>query len=359
MVLAVSRSNLAVSVSPNNLSAKPGAFAAHAARYAAMGLTSCPVEFVDGRKKPTITHPDRLKPTSFQALLNKHRNAGLGVVLDPAAGRALTVVDIDETEPRRARAALRSVVDTFGETPAIASTPSGGLHCYYETGDAPAQRKVRWHGSDFAVDVLGKGIVVAPPTRRPNGRAYELMGQCDLGVLAALPPIRLPPSLQHAVDQRHPAKGERNNTLFRSALFGAHACRSVEELAAFCAELNDNCSPPLPEHEVSQIATNAWRYQVEGRNWVGQRARTITTADEFERLDYNADAQMLLTEIRLAHGGRQGPFAMAAKAHAPKLRWSPARYRAARSALITMGFIAAVYQGGRRGNDPSLFVLSR
>ena len=124
-----------------------------------------------------------------------------------------------------------------------------------------------------------------------------------------------------------------------------------------------HCSPPLPDDEVEKTARSAWRYQTEGKNWVGSPGhvrwsveQTLTCAPH----KHSGDAFILMTVLRAKHAKRKEPFAVAPRTMAERQiipGWSEHRYRMALSAALGLDLIEPVYKGGRFKGDPSLYRL--
>jgi hypothetical protein len=162
--------------------------------------------------------------------------------------------------------------------------------------------------------------------------------------------------------------GARNDALFKFCLRQARRGGSFDDLlaAAFSFNKIEN-SVPLDADEVVTTVRSAWRYEDEGRNWVGQEARAVTPSSVLEMLKVprnGSDALMLLATLQVAHGARHSrgePFAISPKAMAASRTlgdWGAARIRAASNTLQALGLVKEVHHGGRRRGDHSLFRLS-
>src|SRR6202012_3303549 len=91
--------------------------------------------------------------------------------------------------------------------------------------------------------------------------------------------------------------GERNKKMFRFLLHSAPACDDLEALVDVADGLNINFEPPLPNDETRKAARSAWRYEQEGRNFVGQERRVYVLRTEWYALaacPRGPDALMLL-----------------------------------------------------------------
>jgi hypothetical protein len=287
--------------------------------------------------------------------------ANIGIVTGISS---VTVVDVDGSSDLVAVMLAR-----FGNTPLQTRTPSGGVHLWYRSS---GERCANLRSEGFPVDVKGKGgIIVVPPSVRPSGnhagRAYDFIeGSWD--DLARLPMIR-PGSLKppHSENDNRATgliavrRGQRNDTLFRALLRQAPHCDDFGALLD-CARttaslhLDADANDPFTDAEVHKVAASAWKYELEGNNWVRSEARVYTTVSEFNALaahSHGSDGLLLLTKLRLAHWNRSS-FTISPKAM-QRVRvipgWAHGRYRNARGALIETGILRMLHEGGRGGGD--------
>ena len=106
---------------------------------------------------------------------------------------------------------------------------------------------------------------------------------------------------------------------------------------------------------------SVWQIEAEGRNWIGQGPRVQISKSEADAIKGSSDALLLLITLRLAHGGRQGPFAVSPKGmQSADLipGWGRIRYTNARDALLELGFLEQLHRGGSRPGDASKFKLA-
>jgi hypothetical protein len=128
--------------------------------YAAHGIAAVPVEAVN--KKPLIKAPQRIEIGESARLARKFRHAGVGFWAGERNG--ITVLDVDASETELADAMARC-----GEGPLVVRSPSGGFHAYYKhNGEV---RAIRIESGPW--DILGSGLVIAPPSRRADSGGYE------------------------------------------------------------------------------------------------------------------------------------------------------------------------------------------
>src|SRR5262249_23013318 len=155
--------------------------------------------------------------------------------------------------------------------------------------------------------------------------------------LARLPRIRAgayPVANDVPTQLRAVKRGHRNDVLFRSLLRHAKACDEPEALYDVAATLNADFEPALSSAEVEKTVVAAWKYEIEGRNWVGKERRVYMLKSEWEALAAQrngSDGVLLFLKLRMAHWGRD-QFAISAKAMANAQTipgWGVKRYRAA------------------------------
>jgi len=290
----------------------------------------------------------------LEQLVTEHPTANVGI-LTGLFGH--TVVDIDDpNDPELVDAMLAR----FGDTPLIIGTPSGGVHLWYRSNGERC--RVRLDG--LKVDIRGKGGMVAvPPSIRPTGqhagKAYVfLKGSWD--DLVRLPAIK---PAERAADQVEGKvyDGERSDRLFSFLMHQIRACDTQDDLLDVGVVFGDNCIPPLPHAKVVKAVRSVWRYEAEGKNWVGGPARAVFTVQNINRLAVNPHAFVFLAKLQVTHGGRREPFTLDARAmHLNKVMpgWSRNRYMAATNWLVEAGYLVRVHQGGKKGlHDTSLYVL--
>jgi hypothetical protein len=153
--------------------------------------------------------------------------------------------------------------------------------------------------------------------------------------------------------------------LFAHLLRHVRSCDDLNALLDVALTYNADFDEPLSDDEVVKTAQSAWRYQEEGRNWVGGRSHIGTDAVEMDALkqhSFGGEALLLLLHLRLAHW-KHPTFAVSPKAMAAAsvISWwgkSPARYRRARDVLVETGLLRVEHEGGTKPGDPHLYSLS-
>jgi hypothetical protein len=127
--------------------------------------------------------------------------------------------------------------------------------------------------------------------------------------------------------------------------------------------INEDFNPPLSQAEVAKTIESAWTYEFTGGNWVGTEAKVQLNASEIGLLITDkdgSDAALLYLKLRLANWDRH-VFAVSAKA---MMRdqvipgWAHGRYRRAAHALVEIGLLVVVHQGGLGTGDPRLFTFA-
>lgn len=330
-----------------------GAFADHGQEFLDHGIAVIPTGGVDG-KRPQVKNWSRIGVSASRNLLDSGRFDDANLAFTAGARSKLTVLDVDEPSEK----ALNVALMRFGESPVIIRTGSGKFQAWFKhNGERRMIRPIK----GVELDILGAGIVIAPPSTRPDkaGAAYEFIAG-DLDDIDSLPVLENLPVLDSlkSTGAGIVEVGRRNSELFRAALRALHSGVTSDNLGAHLIGLNETLlSEPLGAQEVARIASNAINIHERGENWVGEEARATITATELEALGGNADAALLLMKLRAAHGWRQSePFALA-KSYAETLGWTLPRFKSARSFLAEKKMIRCCHQGGRGPNDPPIFTL--
>jgi Bifunctional DNA primase/polymerase, N-terminal/Primase C terminal 1 (PriCT-1) len=304
---------------------------------------------VEGTVKGFQNWRRRLPRGAVERLFTKHPGACIALLVGHCG---LVVVDCDDD------GALAVAEARYGRTPILVRTPSGrGGHLYYRAPTETVRQANLRKSEGLAIDVkAGRGAyVIAPSSVRPsNGIAYafERGGWDELRNL----PVFKATTVGHTTSLRKIAEGSRNDHLFHHALRLAPNCETEDELAMKLHIVNEaECDPPMRQEHVEKAAASAWRYQVEGRNWVGQGRYAKVPEARFERLADVPDAFALDTRMRLTHAGRRDRFAASPKAMAVAdvlPAWPAARYRKAILVLVERGVWTLLKRGGRGAGDP-------
>lgn len=322
-----------------------GVFAQWQPEYAARGIATFPVE----GKKPAVRHWLRMGLKASAGLVNRFPESD-GVGLACRRNR-ITVVDVDSPDDRLLAAAL----EQFGPTPFIVRSGSGHFQAWYRNGGEG--RRVR-PDTSRPIDILGHGLVVAPPSRSHKGSYAIISGSLD--DLSHLP--YLPGGSEDEVSQntRHTLsrgpleicsrgkieKGLRNDALWRECMREAHACLSMAELMLKAAGMNAAMFyEPLSDDEVVCVVASAWLKTEAGENWFGRGGKTVLANEHVDELARDhPDALILLAVLKRHHWGRP-EFVVANDMHV-MLGMTRKRLAAARKHLEQIGELVMVRAPG-------------
>lgn len=319
-----------------------GVFAENQPLYASHDIPTFPVLVTTERKKPAAQRYDRIGiPGSAQLALKFPEVDALAFM----AGKRtkITVLDIDSPDEDL----LRDMMKRHGQTPIIVRSGSGNFHAWYRfNGEG---RKVRPDAS-IPVDLLGGGVIVAPPSKGTTG-AYEFI-RGDLADLHKLRPaanvIDFPkPKLVPEAPRKAGLITEgRNKALFNRLMRMAHHCDDLEALLdeafTFAAEFIDRTTcHAFTDAEIRSTAKSAWDITARGDNRFGGPAHSIllnTARDQLHEL--GPDALFLHSVLQKWVGGEQR-FAIAngMADHMPGGTWARKRFAAARAALMEVGAV--------------------
>jgi len=163
-------------------------------------------------------------------------------------------------------------------------------------------------------------------------------------------------------------RGQRNTHLFQELLRTAPHCDDFEALLDVARTRNAFVyEAPLPDAEVVRTASSAWRYECEGRNWVGRAPTTVLDREElhlFAGHKNGGDALLLWSYLEGQHAKRAADIVVDRKAMAAANllpEWTEWRYRKAIKALRDLQLLRLVAQGGSQNRrfGPHRFRLVR
>src|SRR5262245_52944089 len=325
--------------------------------YAEHGIATFPVKIEGKDKKPMNQGYQRTGLRASAELGKKFTEAqALGMIL--GARNKIELVDVDTKEER----ALADALSTYGDTPIISRTASGGgFHAWYRYSDGAwknygkSRRAIRPDRTK-PFDFLAAGMAVAPPSVGPLGRYEFIRGGLD--DIKALRPLARPvPAEQHegnAIAAGLPAlpvtEGSRNTRTWRYAMRVAKGAATLDQLVGEIIAFNERSLPPLEREEIMTICDSAWAYTQNNQNRLGQHGAYFPT-DEVVSMLRDQDAFVRLAFLR----AKQGPWnsCMVANGLDKVLGWHRIRLAAARRRLIEMGYLAPVRQAGK--GVPALF----
>ncbi len=329
-----------------------------------VGLVVFPCGGDDG-KRPLVKrwHSPKARET-VAAWADRFADTNIGVA---CGASGIVIVDVDRPE------LIAAMLERFGDTPLTILTPSEGAHLWYRNVDGVKSTNLRSEGLDVDIKADGGMVLVPPSYNRQSGVPYEFELGCSWDDLARLPTYRRE-ALAAEIDPRSSSVGEvesgaickggRNNALFCYLMRVAHTADEYSALLAAARSFNaDHLSPPLLNSEVEKTTRSVWRYQSEGRNWVGSQGHvdwSVTRVLECAPHKHAGDAVILMTVLRAKHAKRKKRFAVGPRAMAKAQilpGWTEHRYRTALKAAIKLELIEPVYTGGRRKGDASLYRL--
>jgi len=314
-------------------------FAVWQPRYAEHGIATFPV---DGDKKPIVKNYQRAGLRASCAFAHKFpASEAFGFVAGER--NRLTVLDIDTMD----ESVLVDAFDRHGHTAIVVRTPSGGFHAWYRhNGEG------RWVRPEPTrpIDILGGGLVIAPPSRSGKGPYEFVQGgleNLDIADLPVLKDVCVAPDLP----REKIGQGQRNNFLWRHCMRHAPRCDDFESLLDVARTFNgERIMEPLSDAEVVKTASSAWEYTTRGKNYFNAPVTTMAH-EEIKALAFsNPDAFALLAYLRQCHWNKQ-TFAVT-KAFAKQIGWWDRRLRAATRSLVEFGVIECISPGGRGPGDP-------
>src|SRR5438094_2648292 len=145
-----------------------GIFSRWQPRYAERGIATFPVT---AEKTPATKGYLRTRIPGSTQLAEKFQHAD---AFGLACGRHnnVTLVDIDTADEK----VLADALSTYGNTPVISRTASGGFHAWYRHNGE--RRRIR-PTPDVPIDILGAGYAVAPPSQVTKGGYEFIQGGLD------------------------------------------------------------------------------------------------------------------------------------------------------------------------------------
>lgn len=276
-----------------------------------------------------------------------------------AGGRTkITVVDIDSNDEDL----LRDTLKRHGQTPIIVRSGSGNFQAWYRfNGEGRAVRP----DPSIPVDLLGGGVVVAPPSQGSKG-TYQFIrgGLADLDQLRpAANIISFPKGKIERPEMQRVAPGGRNIALRDHLRSQARYCDDLDALLdvahSFVADRLDTVSKPFPESEVIATAKSVWAWTQDriaaGEYWVGTGQRLTLSFEAIDKvLPLGADATALYLTLQ-RRSNHRGELIVAndMRLTMPDGEWTLVRFRRARGCLIAAGIItetkkASTWHGATR-----------
>ncbi len=324
--------------------------------YAAKGILTFPMN----DKRPAVKGYQKVTASASACYVAKFSDANAMAFLAGPSSK-ITVIDIDSAD----QAIWTDTIDRHGDTPIKVGTPSGGLHLWYLNAGEP--RKIR-EDSDLPIDLLGNGVVVAPPSISSKGTYQFLQGGLDdLQKLKPAANVNWPAMAvgleAHrgliAVNQSKAREG-RNSRLFRFLMRHAAHLDNLNDLDQIAWDFvinqtDRNAGHSFTDAEVRATIDSVKKITMEGRNRFGGKPHTImlnATRDILHEL--GPDAMFLHSYIQRMNADHD-PFLIANGLclHMPDGEWARKRFTAARKVLEEAGLIVLVKPATR--HEPALY----
>lgn len=141
-----------------------GIFSENQPLYAECGIATFPI---DG-KKPAVRGYQKISLSGSSRIVSAFGDVD-AMGFNAGIGSKITVIDIDSPDEQL----WLTVINRFGNTSVKVRTPAGGLHLWYRHNGE--RRKIRFE-QGLPVDILGAGVVVAPPSLVSKGQYQFLEG---------------------------------------------------------------------------------------------------------------------------------------------------------------------------------------
>lgn len=236
--------------------------------YASRGLAVFPL--AEGTKIPCIQGgftKATTDPEQIRAFWSVRPNCNIGIATGGMSNGLVVVdVDLDNDKGEDGYVTLRAWESEHGELPegACATTPRGGMHLYFVSDEPISCSTNQEKGVDVRAD---GGFVVAPPSVRDDGRAYEWdLHIEDYGIPRADANVKA--FIADMQEGRIEAKrfelpdrirdGERNDTLYRYACsLQAHSVPDDVIVASVVGVNRTLCDRPLDDAECEKIVNSA------------------------------------------------------------------------------------------------------
>jgi hypothetical protein len=320
--------------------------------YADLGVTVFPCA-TSGTKKPLVGNYLKMGTRAAAELAKKFSDAN-AIGFAAGARNRITVLDVDIPDRR----VLDDAIARHGEPRLIVETASGKYHGYYRHNRE--RRSIRAWGDEQPIDLLGGGLIMAPPSLFNDGQYQIIHGTLD--DIRNLTPLQCLED-RHYVDRdhqqqqtsQHSAKvrpGRRNTWLWEQCMRAAHHCDDIDTLIDVARTKNEECEPPLEEHEVMAVAQSAWRYTEAGRNRFGGQPGAWMLSLEIDCMVQEPDVLALLAWLR-AHQGPDSTFWIANGLAETHFGWDRERFARARRRLIELEHIVQIQKP--RQHAPALY----
>jgi hypothetical protein len=306
------------------------------ADYAAHGVATFPV---DANKRPMVSRYNKFGLVGSAEIAGKFANApAIGFMCGKRNG--ITSLDCDSKDER----VLADALNRHGQTPLVARTGSGHFQAWYRHNNE--RRRIR-PDRNVPIDILGAGLVVAPPSQSAKGGYEFIFGSLD--DLDRLPIMQNVPveAWDNSRLVTEVKQGQRNNKLFTACLEAARHCDDFDALLDVAITRNSEFLPPLEEGEVMSTAASAWRYETEGRNYIGGMRAVFSESDV---LPLMADPHVGMLKVWAKARFKPDAHFWIADGLADKFQWSARQLRQARRRAVQMGIFRLIRPAGFKRN---------
>lgn len=193
-------------------------------------------------------------------------------------GNGVGVIDLDNkpTKDRDGITAIKHLIQSNGKLPKTLTvlTPTKGKHLYYKSDELPNTV----NGLAKGIDTRGLGGYVVAPGSRSGQSVYEIEIEHEISELPAwvLTNILQKKKEKTIIEEGADViEGERNNVLTSIAGTMREAGLSFEAILSALEITNSkSVNPPLPQHEIVNIAKSIARY----------KPGTVKAAQDFDTL---------------------------------------------------------------------------
>ena len=253
-------------------------------------------------------------------------------------------------------ALFQDCLKEFGDTPIKVRTASGKFHAYYKhNGERRQIRPI----NGLEADILGSGVVVLPPSRRPGKGAYEFLegSERDLDRLPVMRGVdstsrhlnRRDATLSHVPGACTVHEGERDAFIFREGRLFAPVASGPEQIYDHLSTLNaERCLPSLPDSVIVTKARHIWQMK--------ERGELILPGDRTGRLPLETiialsgkpSAFLLLAYLK-AHHPPHHEFQIVPEGISQVLNISPRTISTATKWLLEQGELECTFKADRVG----------
>ena len=332
-----------------------GVFAEYQPLYAHHDIPTFPVQ----GKRPAVRGYAKAGSDQSRQWVLKFPEADALAFMAGARTR-ISVVDVDSTD----ETLLRDTLARYGEPRIMVRTSSGSFHLWYRFNGE--ERKIR-PDPETPVDLLGGGVVVAPPSLGSKGPYQFIRG--SLSDLDKLRPATNIIPFPAAKIERPAAPeliraGSRATALFDHLRGQARLCDTLDDLLdvgrSFANDRLDRTGGhSFGDVEIVNTAKSVWRWTkdkiAKGEYYVGTGQRLTLSFDILDKIQpLGADAvQLYLTLQRRSNHRSELIVANDMRLMMPDGEWTLDRFRKARAALIGASIItetkkASTWHGATR-----------